>query len=89
MNRTTGRFRPGDRVRVLARNPQGNPRTPAYVREKVGVISECHGVIVNPLDHHEVYPPLYSVRFRVEDLGGPSGHDLVTADIHDEWLEPA
>lgn len=84
----TERFVPGDRVRVLPERPEGNPRTPAYVRGKPGVVLESHGVIINPLDHHHPYPPLYSVAFRVEDLSGPAGPDLVIADIHDEWLAP-
>lgn len=83
------RFSLGDRVRVISQRDGGNPRTPHYLRERIGVITESHGIIVNPLDHHFPYPPLYSVAFRVEDLAGPSGPDLVVADIHDEWLEPA
>ena len=83
------RFLPGDRVRVLTAVDGGNPRTPLYLRGRVGVVSELHGVIVNPLDHHFPYPPLYSVTFRVEDLSGPLGPDLVIADVHEEWLELA
>jgi hypothetical protein len=83
------RFATGDRVRVLMEQPGGNPRTPHYLRGHVGVVTERHGVIVNPLDHHFPYPPLYSVAFLVEDLDGPAGADLVIADLHDEWLEPA
>jgi len=85
----TERFAPGDRVRVLTTVDGGNPRTPYYLRGQVGVVAELHGVIVNPLDHHFPYPPLYSVAFRVEELAGPPGPDLVIADLHDEWLEPA
>ena len=83
------RFAPGDRVRVLAERPGGNPRTPRYTRGKTGVVTERHGVIVNPLDHHHPYPPLYSVAFRVSDLTGIDSGDIVVADLHDEWLEPA
>lgn len=85
----TERFAPGDRVRVRVEQPEGNPRTPAYVRGRMGVVVERHGVIENPLDHHFPYPPLYSVAFRVEDLNGPPGPDVVVADLHDEWLEAA
>jgi hypothetical protein len=84
------RFSVGDRVRVLPRVEGGNPRTPAYAKGHAGVITACHGVIVNPLDHHQPYPPLYSVTFRVADLPGPAGGpDLVVADLHEEWLEPS
>lgn len=82
------RFSIGDRVKVVAAVEGGNPRTPRYIRQKSGVITARHGVIVNPLDHHDPYPPLYTVEFRVEDLSGVVGPDLVTADLHEEWLEP-
>lgn len=82
------RFAPGDRVRVLEERPGGNPRTPRYTRGHVGVVVERHGLIVNPLDHRGIYPPLYSVAFRLDELSGVPGEDLVIADIHDEWLEP-
>lgn len=83
------RFRPGDRVRVAESVPGGNPRTPHYLRGRVGAVTELHGVVVNPLDHHLPYPPLYTVEFRIEDLDGPAGDDLLTADLHDEWLVDA
>lgn len=89
MTQDEERFAPGDRVWVRHECEGGNPRTPHYLRGRVGVVTEGHGVIVNPLDHHSPYPPLYSVAFRVEDLAGPQGRDLVIADLHDEWLEPA
>lgn len=83
------RFSVGDRVRVRTHADGGNPRTPAYTKGRTGVVTERHGIIVNPLDHHCPYPPLYSVAFRTVDLDGPQGPDLVIADLHDEWLEPA
>jgi nitrile hydratase subunit beta len=86
---TTERFTPGDRVRVVDDAPGGNPRTPGYLKGRVGVVTMRHGVIVNPLDHHEPYPPLYTVEFRIEELAGPPGPDLLTADLHDEWLSGA
>ena len=78
-----GRFREGARVRVLAEVPGGNPRTPGYLRGRTGTVVRRHGVVDNPLDHHDPYPPLYSVLF-----GLPDG-DEVLADLHEEWLEPA
>ena len=77
------RFGVGDRVRVLDEVPGGNPRTPRYLRGRTGTVVRCHGLIENPLDHRDVYPPLYSVVFTTSD-GGPS--DEVLADIHDDWL---
>lgn len=86
---TEGAFAVGDRVRVLSEAEGANPRTPSYAKGRTGIVIACHGVIANPLDHHRPYPPLYSVRFRVEDLSGTPGTDLVVADLHEEWLEPA
>ena len=80
-----GRFREGDRVRVRAEAPGGNPRTPAYLRGRTGTVVLRHGIVDNPLDHHDPYPPLYSVLFA---LPGQEP-DEVLADLHEEWLEPA
>jgi len=81
------RFRVGNRVKVKRENPQGNPRTPAYVRGKEGVITAVHGVIDNPRDHRGLYPPLYTVAFLVQDLFGGTSSDKLWVDIHEEWLE--
>ena len=84
-----GRFAVGDRVRVRSHVEGGNPRTPAYAKGRTGMVTDFHGVIDNPLDHHHPYPPLYTIVFRVVDLSGRTGLDLVTADLHEEWLEEA
>ena len=86
MPETSSRFCVGDRVRVQLANPAGNPRTPAYVRGKRGIVTALHGSIVNPLDHHGVYPPLYSVLFDVRELFGGTSHDTLSADLHEDWL---
>lgn len=80
------RFRIGDRVRVERANPAGNPRTPTYIRGKSGVVTALHGRIVNPIDHHAVYPPLYSVLFQVGDVFGGVSRDTLSVDLHEEWL---
>jgi hypothetical protein len=80
------RFRIGDRVQVERANPGGNPRTPDYIRGKSGVVTILHGRIVNPIDHHNVYPPLYSVLFQVRDVFGGSSRDTLSVDLHEEWL---
>jgi hypothetical protein len=84
----THRFRVGDRVHVLAENPQGNPRTPPYIRDKRGVVTLLHGEIPNPLDHRAEYPPLCSVVFAVRDVFGGTNPDTLLVDIHEDWLEP-
>ena len=80
-----GRFRKGDRVRVLVEVRDGNPRTPHYLRGRTGTVVVRHGVVVNPLDHRDPYPPLYSVLFEVSG----QAPDELLADLHEEWLEPA
>jgi nitrile hydratase len=85
----THRFQVGDRVQVKRVNPAGNPRTPAYVRGKSGIVTVVHGSIDNPLDHHGVYPPLCSVLFAVREVFGGSSQDTLSVDLHEDWLAPA
>jgi nitrile hydratase subunit beta len=80
------RFQVGDRVRVLDDVATGNPRTPQYLRGRTGTVVAFHGIVVNPLDHQNPYPPLYSIVFTTE---GQSAEDEVLADIHEEWLVEA
>jgi len=89
MAEATHRFHVRDRVRVKRANPAGNPRTPAYVRGKEGVVIAQHGSIVNPLDHRGVYPPLCSVLFSVRDVFGGASQDTLSVDLHEDWLAPA
>lgn len=81
------RFSLGDRVRVLDDVSGGNPRTPHYLRGRTGRVVAFHGIVVNPLDHRQPYPPLYSVAFSMPDDKGTG--DEVIADIHEEWLVAA
>jgi nitrile hydratase subunit beta len=83
-----GRFAVGDRVVVRMAQPDGNPRTPGYTRGRRGRVIRVHGVVVNPLDHRDPYPPLYTVLFSHRELTGADDGDEVCADLHDEWLEP-
>jgi nitrile hydratase subunit beta len=85
----THRFRVGDPVQVERANPAGNPRTPHYVRGKSGVVTVLHGLIVNPIDHRGIYPPLCSVLFRVRDVFGGGTDDTLSIDLHEDWLKPA
>lgn len=87
MTETSSAFRVGDRVRVKSANLDGNPRTPAYVRGKIGVVIGIHGRIDNPVDHHGIYPPLYTVEFEVREVFGTDSADRLAVDIHDDWLE--
>jgi nitrile hydratase len=85
----TGRFKPGDRVRVRQENPEGNPRTPVYIRGKQGVVSLVHGQMENPLDHHDVYPPMYTVAFKVGEVFANGSPESLHLELHEDWLEPA
>ena len=85
----THHFHVGDRVRVKRANPGGNPRTPAYIRGKDGIVTALHGSIVNPLDHSGVYPPLCSVLFSVREVFGGASQDTLSVDLHEDWLAPA
>jgi hypothetical protein len=89
METSGGKFKQGDRVLVRRENPSGNPRTPAYIRGKKGVIVEVHGVISNPRDHRGLYPPLYSVMFDVKEIFGGTSPDKLWVDVHEDWLERA
>jgi nitrile hydratase len=83
------RYSVGDLVLVRDDQPDGNPRTPGHVRGKVGTVVALHGQIPNPLDHRDRYPPLCTVRFELQELTGRPSRDYVTADLHEDWLEPA
>ena len=89
MGEAMHRFHVGDRVRVKHANPCGNPRTPAYVHGKSGIVTALHGSIDNPLDHRGVYPPLYSVLFLVGEVFGSGSRDTLSVDLHEDWLAPA
>jgi nitrile hydratase len=87
VSETAPAFQVGDRVRVKSVEPAGNPRTPAYIRGKTGVVIGLHGRIDNPVDHRGIYPPLYTVEFEVREVFGTDSADRLAVDIHDDWLE--
>lgn len=86
MSASGHRYAVGDRVEILRENPAGNPRTPRYARGRAGVITQLHGVIPNPLDHPDTYPPLCTLVFPVAGVDTP---DVIAVDIHEDWLRPA
>jgi nitrile hydratase subunit beta len=92
----TPRFRPGDRVRVADRTPEGHCRTPGFLRGKIGRVERVLGHYRNPEQLAYYRPadtlPLYYVLFRRADLWPgcpPETRDTVAADIYEHWLEPA
>lgn len=92
----SGRFRPGDAVRIKADDRPGHLRTPVYVRGRIGRIVALHGAFRNPETlayGKDGLPkrPLYQVRFRQRDLwpdyDGAEG-DTLALDIYEHWIEP-
>jgi Nitrile hydratase beta subunit len=83
------RYRLGDRVRVKMSSVGPNPRTPAYVRGKTGVIVELHGPTNAPHDHRGTYPFLYTIAFDISKLTRTSSKHRVLLDLREEWLDPA
>jgi hypothetical protein len=81
-----GGFRPGDRARVVATSPEGNPRTPGYALGREVRVVHAYGTVSNPTDHRHPYPPLYTVRLPL-DVTDSSGPAVVYLDLHDDWLE--
>jgi len=91
---TAPRFKSGERVRAVNRNPMGHTREPRYVRGRVGTIHEHHGAHVFPdrsAEGSKEGRHLYSVRFTAEALWGKSasGRNAVYVDLWEDYLEPA
>ena len=84
-----GRYSRGQRVRVRTSSEGPNPRTPHYVRGKVGEIVALHGPTRAPHDHRGTYAFLYTVAFAVSELSGVPSPDRVLLDLHEDWLDPA
>ena len=91
----TGKFKPGDRVRVRMEDRPGHIRTPWYIRGKTGWIEQVHGKFLNPesLAHGGDGRPkrlLYLVAFSQQDIWTTvqAPKDKVLVDIYEHWLDP-
>ncbi len=91
----TGKFKPGDRVRVRMEDRPGHIRTPWYIRGKTGWIEQVHGKFLNPesLAHGGDGLPkrlLYLVAFNQKDIWTTvqAPKDKVLVDIYEHWLDP-
>jgi len=87
------RFKTGDRVRVINRNPVGHIRAPRYTRGRTGTVVMEHGAFVfpdrNAATSEKVACQLYNVRFEGRDLWGDDmDYDPVYVDLFDNYLEP-
>ncbi len=87
------RFKVGDRVRTLVKNPVTHTRLPRYARGKEGVICEVHGGFVFPdsLAHDQGDDPqwCYGVRFDGTELWGPDSDPMldVVIDVFEPYLD--
>jgi len=86
-------YRPGDRVRTKAADPDHHTRLPRYARGHVGIVVEAQGAW--PLADERalgVAQPsvetVYTVRFSAGDLWGSGDHE-VTVDLWESYLELA
>jgi len=93
---SSGKFKPGDRVRVRTDDRPGHIRTPWYIRGKAGWIERMYGEFLNPesLGHGGDGLPkriLYLVAFNQTDVWGATQapRDKVLVDIYEHWLDPA
>ena len=90
-------YRPGQRVRVAAREHDGHHRTPAYLKGKTGTVERVHSSFRNPETHaygEDGLPkqPLYLVGFAQRDVwpgyAGPA-EDRLFVDVFEHWLQEA
>jgi nitrile hydratase len=88
----TGRFQPGETVRVRNAVTGGHTRVPRYLRRHIGRIERVAFAWPNPGESAEtgVYgaPELvYTVAFAAADLFGPAADHTLTADLGESDLE--
>lgn len=96
MSESSGRFKPGDRVRVRAEDRPGHIRTPFYIRGKIGWVERVHGEFRNPesLAYGRNGLPkrsLYLVGFHQAEVWNKyaAPKDKLFIDIYEHWLDPA
>lgn len=88
------KFKPGDRIEVMNRHPEGHTRVPRFIRGKRGTIDRDHGVFIFPdTNAHGGGPKpqhVYSVRFDAREVWGPEAapRDTIYLDLWDDYLEP-
>jgi nitrile hydratase subunit beta len=90
-------YRPGQRVRVDAREHEGHHRTPAYLKGKTGTVARVHPAFRNPEtraygDDGLPKQPLYLVGFAQSEIWpdyGGHADDRLYVDIFEHWLQEA
>lgn len=91
-----GRYRVGQKVRVMKAYPVGHLRTPYYIRGCTGEIERACGAFPNPEELSQMRDgkpaqPLYRVRFRQKDVWPDyrgAASDLLEVELYEHWLEP-
>ena len=92
---STGKFKPGDRVKVRFEDRPGHLRTPWYIRGKTGWIERVYGEFLNPESlafGRDGLPKktLYLVAFEHGEVWGKKNNaDKLLVDIYEHWLDPA
>jgi len=83
------KFALGDKIKIKTDNPGDSKRVPKYIKGKTGIVQKIRGRIVNPRDHRDERPTLYSVAFVSNDLfPEASKKDKVFVDIFEDWMIP-
>ncbi len=95
LNEQSGKFKPGDTVRVRAEDRPGHIRTPFYIRGKTGWVERVYGEFLNPESlafGGDGLPKrtLYLVSFNQGDIWGDSQspRDKLLVDLYEHWLDP-
>lgn len=88
----SGRFRPGDSVRVRNAVTGGHTRVPRYLRRQIGRVERVACVWPNPGESaatgsYGESELVYTVAFDGEDLFGPSADHTLSADLPESDLE--
>ena len=88
-----GKYRVGDRVRIVNEHPRHHTRMPRYIRGRTGEVVSCHGTHVFPDEHatsgKRVPCHLYGVRFTGEELWGTGFAEegaVVCVDVFESYI---
>lgn len=84
----TYKFLVGDKVRIKTENLGDTKRVPSYIKGKAGVIHAVCGRFVNPKNHLEERPVIYSVMFDLNQISNASSGEKVFVDVFEDWIEP-
>ena len=90
-------YRPGQRVRIDAREHDGHHRTPAYVKGKTGTVERVHPTFPDPETRAygsdgEPARRLYLVGFEMPELWPAyrgKRDDRLLVDLFEHWLKEA